>query len=107
MQHKIQIARESVPNAKTLIVENITKEAEEFRKKRKKSVTNRRSPLARNRLAGLRQRVPPPGANRVRCGPTHAHKTGRSMRELFLRQSDHGNGGVWACLLYTSDAADE
>ena len=29
-----------------------------------------------------RQRHPPPGVNRVRCGPTHAHKTCRSMREV-------------------------
>ena len=62
---------------------------------------------SRNRLAGPRQRLPPPGANRVRCGPTHAHKTRRSMREVsteslavttLLKTKRHANTG---CERYT------
>ena len=47
-----------------------------------KSCPARANETAFMRRAHEPEIAPSPGASRVRCGPTHAHKTRRSMREV-------------------------
>ena len=76
-EHKNNIARESAQIAQQPIAEYESSSRKPTVKPPNRAHAARPGPPGR-----LRQRHPPAGESRVRCGPTHAHKTGRSMREV-------------------------